>query len=69
MSMNIGFVDRVIRFTVGLLLLGVVVWMPGHARWFGLIGLVPLVTAMMGECPLYTVLGISTCKPDEHPVL
>lgn len=69
MTANIGYVDRVIRFVIGLLLLSIVVFVPSHARWFGLIGLLPLVTAMLGECPVYTILGISTVKRDEHPVL
>jgi hypothetical protein len=69
MSMNIGFTDRVIRFTLGLLLLSLVLLLDDHTRWIGLIGLIPLVTSMMGICPLYTALGISTCKPDEHPAL
>lgn len=69
MSMNIGYVDRAVRFVIGLLLLALVVLVPTHARWFGLVGLIPLITAVMGTCPVYTLLGISTLKPDEHPVL
>jgi len=69
MGSNIGHLDRIIRVTIGLLVLSIVLFVPTHARWFGLIGLLPLVTAILGECPLYTILGISTCKPDERPVM
>jgi hypothetical protein len=34
----------------------------GNQRWFGLIGLVPLLTAVAGTCPLYTLLRINTCR-------
>ncbi len=62
MNPNVGTVDRVIRVLVGLGLLSLLVILDGNARWFGLIGLVPLLTAGIRFCPLYTVLGIRTCK-------
>ena len=43
-------------------LLSLVFLLEGKARWFGLIGVVPLVTAFTGFCPLYTVLGMNTCS-------
>jgi hypothetical protein len=61
MNINVGSVDRVVRVVLGLGLLSAVFWLEGPARWFGLIGLVPLLTAIFGICPLYTVLGIRTC--------
>jgi hypothetical protein len=38
------------------------VFLNGDARWFGLIGLVPLLTGIVGNCPLYSLLGIDTCR-------
>ena len=61
MQMNIGGADKVARILAGLVLLSLVFILKGDARWFGLIGLVPLATAFTGFCPLYTVLGVNTC--------
>ncbi len=62
MNPNVGTVDRVIRVLIGLGLLSFFFILDGNARWFGLIGFVPLLTAGIRFCPLYTVLGIRTCK-------
>ena len=61
MNTNVGGIDKVIRIVVGLALLSLLAWGEGDVRWFGLIGLIPLGTALMGWCPLYTVFGISSC--------
>ena len=58
MTPNIGSADRVARIVVGLLLL---VFVSGPARWWGLIGLIPLATAFVRVCPLYSILGFTTC--------
>ncbi len=60
MTCNIGTADRIIRVLAGLGLLSLLVLLDGNARWLGLIGLVPLLTAAVRFCPLYTVLGIRT---------
>ncbi len=52
-------IERVLRVVVGLALLLLVVVGP-KTPW-GLLGLVPLVTGLVGSCPAYTLLGISTC--------
>ena len=56
---NVGTIDRVLRVVVGLVLLSLV--FVGPKTWWGLVGLVPLLTAMMGSCPLYSIVGMSTC--------
>lgn len=61
MQMNIGGTDKVVRVLIGLALLSLLFLLKGQARWFGLIGLVPLVTAFTGFCPLYTLVGVNTC--------
>lgn len=61
MTTNIGGVDKVVRVLIGLVLLSLLFLLKGQARWFGLIGLVPLVTAFVGFCPLYRLLGMNTC--------
>jgi len=59
MSKNEGGLDRILRVVVGLLLLSLTVVGP-QSMW-GLVGLVPLLTGLVGFCPLYSVLGINTC--------
>lgn len=59
MKNNIHPVERVVRVIFGLLLASMAFWGP-HNPWF-LLGLVPVTTGLMGWCPPYTLLGISTC--------
>jgi len=61
LSMNVGSADRVVRIVAGVAMLSAVFLVEGPQRWFGLVGIVPLVTAIARFCPLYTVLGIRTC--------
>lgn len=60
MRRNLGSADRIVRILVGLALLSLLWVGSGNQRWFGLIGLVPLLTAVIGTCPLYALLGITT---------
>jgi len=62
MKQNVGAADKVFRIVVGVALLSLVFILEGNVRWWGLIGLVPLGTAVMGWCPAYFTLGISTAK-------
>jgi hypothetical protein len=59
MNANVGTVDRVLRVVVGLGLLSLVFVGP-QTPW-GWLGLVPLVTALVGYCPAYSLLGMRTC--------
>lgn len=52
-------VERVVRVLIGIGLLSLV--FVGPQTYWGLIGIAPLLTGLIGSCPLYTVLGISTC--------
>lgn len=56
--------ERVIRVIVGIAVLSLV-WIGPQSPW-GWLGLVPLVTGLIGHCPLYRVLGISTCSIDKR---
>lgn len=56
---NEGTIDRVLRVIVGLALIAIV--FVGPKTPWGWVGLVPLLTGLVGTCPLYTVLGIRTC--------
>ena len=57
---NEGTLDRVLRVIAGLALIAIV--FVGPKTPWGWVGLVPLLTGLAGTCPLYTVLGIRTCK-------
>jgi hypothetical protein len=61
MTQNIGSVDRMIRILAGLILLSLVFFLEGNARWWGFVGLLPLGTGVLGWCALYTPFGINTC--------
>ncbi|TVQ36369.1 MAG: DUF2892 domain-containing protein [Geminicoccaceae bacterium] len=59
---NVGTADRIARIVLGLGLLSMLVWVEGPAKWWGLIGLMPLTTAFTRWCPAYSPFGFSTCK-------
>ena len=59
MTRNEGTLDRAVRIAVGLAMLALVV--VGPKTWFGFIGIVPLVTGLVGFCPLYRLIGVQTC--------
>jgi hypothetical protein len=62
MKQNVGTVDRAIRVVAGLVLLSLIFILEGNARWWGLIGVLPLVTGLIAWCALYVPLGIDTCR-------
>lgn len=59
MTQNVGKIDRVIRIIVGLAVLSLV--FVGPKTMWGLLGLIPLGTGLIGWCPPYSLLGINTC--------
>jgi hypothetical protein len=60
MKLNMGNADRGLRVVIGLAAIGAG-WYYGS--WWGALGLIPLATAAVGFCPLYRLVGLSTC-PD-----
>lgn len=59
MQTNVGNIDRIVRAVIGLALIALT-WAGTIGVW-GWIGVVPLLTAALGFCPVYTMLGFSTC--------
>ncbi|PIE12782.1 MAG: hypothetical protein CSA70_08735 [Rhodobacterales bacterium] len=58
MAKNVGGIDRILRVVVGaLLILGALM---GYGAWMW-VGVVPLVTGLLSTCPIYSILGMSTC--------
>ncbi len=66
MKTNEASVDRILRVALGLALL-LLVFVGPRTLW-GLVGLVPLATGIVGFCPLYKVLGIDTCRLERRSV-
>ena len=70
MTTNVGMWDRILRVVVGIALIA---WALGYGpafgvpttswAWVGWIGLIPLVTGLIGYCPAYAMIGASTCRP------
>ncbi len=60
MTKNVGGIDRLVRYAIGMTLIAMTVI--GFIGAWGWIGLVPLLTAAFGTCPLYSLLGMRTCK-------
>ena len=61
MKANVGGIDRVLRVLAGIGILSLVFVLEGSARWWGLVGLVPLATGLFSFCPAYPLLGVNTC--------
>lgn len=59
MAKNEGNMDRIVRLTAGVVLVGLAA--TGTVGVWGWVGVVPLATGAMGWCPLYSIFGINTC--------
>ena len=57
---NVGSADRIARIVLGIVLIALVFVGP-RTPW-GWIGVVPLVTGFLRTCPLYSLIGVNTCK-------
>jgi len=65
MKTNVGALDRVIRVVAGLIILGIVLYLPMSILWVWIltvIGLILIITGLCGSCLLYTLLNIDTAK-------
>lgn len=60
MKANVGGIDRALRIIAGLILIALA--LTGTIGAWGWIGVVPLATGLIGWCPIYPLLGMSTCK-------
>ncbi len=59
MEINIGSTERLLRIITGVVIIGLGLY---FQSWWGVIGLVPLLTGLFRFCPLYKMLGMNTCK-------
>lgn len=64
MKRNVGIVDRVLRIVVGLVLIAFAIPI-GFSNlgwnWVGWVGVIPVLTGLVGSCPLYQLFGLSSC--------
>jgi len=58
MKKNVGKTDKTIRIILGVLIGAAGIY---FSTWWGLIGLIPLLTGVFGTCGLYSLFGVSTC--------
>ena len=60
MKKNVGGIDRTLRIVIGLVLIGLAA--SSTVGWWGYLGVVPLLTGLIGWCPPYALLGWNTCS-------
>ena len=59
MKTNVGGIDKILRIVVGMALIAMAAL--GVVGAWGWIGVVPLLTGLLGTCPAYSLLGVNTC--------
>ena len=59
MTQNVGGIDRTLRILIGLALIAAAA--TGTVGWWGYLGVVPLLTGLVGWCPPYALFGWNTC--------
>jgi len=60
MKLNVGSIDRALRIIIGIVLIALAA--TNTVGWWGWLGIIPLGTALIGNCALYSLLGINTCR-------
>lgn len=59
MNSNVGGIDQILRIIVGIAVIGAGIY---FQNWWGAVGAVPLLTGLLGFCPMYLPFGFSSCK-------
>ena len=62
MKKNVGTADRWIRIILGLAVLSLIFLIESNLKWLGLLGLIPLITGIIGYCPIYALFKTGTYK-------
>ena len=57
MKTNVGSTDSIIRIFLGIIIIVLGLY---FKSWWGIIGAVPLLTALLKYCPIYNLIGVST---------
>ena len=59
MNPNVGSTDKILRITMAVVIAAVGIY---FKSWWGLVAIVPFLTAVISVCPLYTIFGLNTCS-------
>jgi len=59
MKKNVGSPDQIVSYIIGAVIIGLGIY---FKTWWGVVGIVPIVTGFMGVCPAYNLIGVNTCK-------
>lgn len=59
MKANVGGIDRILRIVIGAAL--IILAATESVGWWGWLGVVPLLSGLVGVCPMYRLFGLSTC--------
>ena len=65
MKCNVGKTEQIIRIGGGVIILGLGLY---YSSWWGLIGILPIITGSIRYCPVSAILGVSTCDGKDHLV-
>lgn len=65
MKCNVGKTDTTVRILLGIAIAGLGIY---YNSWLGFLSVIPFVTAFTGFCPLYKLMGISTCKTNTRKI-
>ena len=66
MTCNVGWFERITRFIIGVIILGLYGALTPPWRYIALLGLIPLGSALTGFCPIYAQLGWNRRQPPAH---
>jgi hypothetical protein len=61
MQLNIGSTDKFVRVAIGISIFSLALVLPSQLKLISLLGVIPILTALVRWCPLYTLFGLSTC--------
>lgn len=56
---NLSRSERIVRILIGVAMIGMYLFVENGVRYIGLLGLIPMITGFIGNCPFYAVLGIN----------
>ena len=59
MKPNVGKTDKIVRITMAVVIAAAGIY---FKSWWGLVAIVPFLTAVISFCPLYTIFGLNTCS-------
>lgn len=63
MKCNVGKTEQIIRITGGIVIIGLGIY---FRSWWGVIGILPIITGSIRYCPVSDILGVSTCKVEDR---